>query len=188
MREGWSLMNDHLAAQVAWQASRIPLILLRADHTVYAVNPAARARLGIGSELPGWLSAAIQERFDKIAARGRPLSSGDYDWVAPAPGEPIQRVSVASISEDGDSEAVWLVSVERGGPGPVERIDLAEEAWGLTPREVEAVALLADGLGDREIAAEMAVSEATVKYHLQSIREKSGTSSRTDLLAKLFAL
>ena len=49
---------------------------------------------------------------------------------------------------------------------------------GLTPREREVAALVARGHGNREIAAELVVSEATVKDHVHNILRKSGLKTR----------
>lgn len=50
----------------------------------------------------------------------------------------------------------------------------------LTAREHEVLALVADGLPNREIAAALAISEHTVKFHLASIFGKLGASTRTE--------
>jgi DNA-binding NarL/FixJ family response regulator len=52
----------------------------------------------------------------------------------------------------------------------------------LTPREREVLALLAQGLGNKQIAWELAVSEHTVKYHVSSLYAKLGAGSRTEAL------
>jgi DNA-binding NarL/FixJ family response regulator len=52
----------------------------------------------------------------------------------------------------------------------------------LTPREEQVVALVADGLSNREIAQELALSEHTVKKYLFRIFDKLGISSRVELV------
>ena len=58
----------------------------------------------------------------------------------------------------------------------------------LTPREREVLALAADGLSNREIAAELGISEHTVKFHLASVFGKLGASSRTEAVRRGFSL
>ena len=50
----------------------------------------------------------------------------------------------------------------------------------LTPRELAALRLLADGKANKEIANELDISERTVKTHLEHLFEKLGVTSRTE--------
>jgi len=52
----------------------------------------------------------------------------------------------------------------------------------LTPREEQVVALVADGLSNRETAQELDLSEHTVKKYLFRIFDKLGISSRVELV------
>jgi DNA-binding NarL/FixJ family response regulator len=56
----------------------------------------------------------------------------------------------------------------------------------LTPREEQVVALVADGLSNREVAHELRLSEHTIKKYLFRIFDKVGISSRVELV--LYAL
>jgi DNA-binding NarL/FixJ family response regulator len=56
----------------------------------------------------------------------------------------------------------------------------------LTPREEQVVALVADGLSNREVAQELSLSENTIKKYLFHIFDKLGISSRVELV--LFAV
>ena len=50
----------------------------------------------------------------------------------------------------------------------------------LTPREIEVLAALAEGYGNKQIAARLDISEHTVKTHLAAIFEKLQVSNRTE--------
>jgi two-component system, NarL family, response regulator YdfI len=50
----------------------------------------------------------------------------------------------------------------------------------LTAREVEILRSLAEGLGNKEIASRLGISEHTVKFHVASIMGKLGVSNRTE--------
>jgi len=54
----------------------------------------------------------------------------------------------------------------------------------LTMREHDVLALVADGLSNREIAHALAISEHTVKFHLASIFGKLGVSTRTEAVQR----
>jgi len=50
----------------------------------------------------------------------------------------------------------------------------------LTARELEVLAMLAEGLANREIADRLRVSDHTIKFHISSILDKLGASTRTE--------
>lgn len=53
----------------------------------------------------------------------------------------------------------------------------------LTPRELEVLALLAQGLQNKEIATELVISERTVKFHVSAILNKLDVGNRTEAVA-----
>jgi DNA-binding CsgD family transcriptional regulator len=53
------------------------------------------------------------------------------------------------------------------------------EALGITPRELEVLQLIAEGLSTREMADRLFVSENTVKTHTGRVLDKLGASRRT---------
>ncbi len=63
-------------------------------------------------------------------------------------------------------------------------ITAAENEMALSPRELEVVALLADGLTNRALAQHLHLSEATVKTHLIHIFDKLGADNRTAAVAE----
>ena len=54
----------------------------------------------------------------------------------------------------------------------------------LTSRENEVLRLLADGLGNKEIAVKLSISEHTIKFHIHSILGKLGAASRTEAVTR----
>jgi DNA-binding NarL/FixJ family response regulator len=52
----------------------------------------------------------------------------------------------------------------------------------LTPREEQVVALVAEGLSNRQIAVELNLSEHTIKKYLFRVFDKLGISSRVELV------
>ncbi len=59
----------------------------------------------------------------------------------------------------------------------------AELAEPLTRREREVLQMLAAGLGNKEIAARLAISDHTAKFHVASILGKLGAATRTEAVA-----
>ena len=53
----------------------------------------------------------------------------------------------------------------------------------LTDRETEVLRLVADGRGNKEIAAELFITESTVKYHLRNILDKLHLENRFQVIA-----
>jgi DNA-binding NarL/FixJ family response regulator len=70
----------------------------------------------------------------------------------------------------------WLASHHRV---PVLVDPLAE----LSEREVDVLTLIANGCTNQEIAADLAISENTVRYHLKNIYGKLGVTNRTEAAA-----
>jgi len=54
----------------------------------------------------------------------------------------------------------------------------------LTPRELEVLQLLAQGLSNKQIAARLAISEHTAKFHVAAILGKLGAEGRTDAVVR----
>ena len=69
-----------------------------------------------------------------------------------------------------------------------ENISLLEEGYRsveqLTAREREVLNLMSEGLGNREIALRLGISEHTAKFHASSILGKLGASSRTEAVSQ----
>lgn len=59
----------------------------------------------------------------------------------------------------------------------------AQQRMALTPREMEVLALVAEGLTNAQIAQRLVVSQETVKFHLRNIYQKLGVSTRTEAAA-----
>lgn len=107
----------------------------------------------------------------------------------------------ADAVQGGAARALWSVTplTERGLPqyflllartgvrAPRERVAVAAHRWGLTPRQAQVLALLAQGLSNKEIGRELGRSESTVEMHLTGILLRSSASSRADLVARLWS-
>ena len=95
--------------------------------------------------------------------------------------EPDDVLSAIYASYDGlvllsTPTAESLAAVYGDQPLEVEA-ELSEE---ITSRETDVLRMLAEGLVNRDIAARLGISEHTVKFHISSILDKLGASTRTE--------
>ncbi len=75
---------------------------------------------------------------------------------------------------------VWLPDVALGSDDDqTPDQDLARRIASLTPQQFRVLMMLADGLLNKQIAAELSVSEATIKAHVTAIFRKMDVRSRT---------
>ena len=79
----------------------------------------------------------------------------------------------------GKQERVVIKEVPVPASGPFLSDDRKREALGITPRELEILELIAQGLSNREIAAKLFVSENTVKTHSSRVFDKLSAKRRT---------
>ena len=56
----------------------------------------------------------------------------------------------------------------------------------LTPREIDVLRLLAEGLANRDIANRLGISEHTIKFHIRSVMAKLGAATRTEAVTRGF--
>lgn len=104
-------------------------------------------------------------------------------------------VGVLSEEVTGEQLTAALEAVSRGlvvlqpeerrttrseAPAPEELRELIEP---LTAREREVLEMLARGLGNKEIAGRLKISEHTVKFHVASILGKLGAATRTEAVS-----
>ena len=76
-----------------------------------------------------------------------------------------------------ESASLDLVLRPPSRPAKGTSVILAEP---LTERELEVLGIVAAGLGNKEVAARLEISEHTVKFHVASIMGKLGAGSRTE--------
>ena len=79
----------------------------------------------------------------------------------------------------------WIerATVTRAFQTVLTRESTAQEATGmLTPRELEIVKMVAQGLRNKVIAERLSIAEGTVKVHLHNIYEKFGVDGRLELV------
>ena len=99
--------------------------------------------------------------------------------------EEFEIVGVAESSTDVPPDTE-LVLIARAAPSAVPqstRIGNDSSPATLSRREQEILALLADGLVNKQIAARLGISTNTVKTHLELLFEKLGVATRAEAVA-----
>ncbi len=93
------------------------------------------------------------------------------------PEEILEAIHIVAKGDALIAPAVTRAVIEELGRRPV-RAELAVRLDELTPREREVLGLLARGLSNAEIAAELVVGEGTVKSHVARVLAKLGVRDR----------
>jgi DNA-binding CsgD family transcriptional regulator len=85
---------------------------------------------------------------------------------------------VAGLRLAGPGEVATLAIVSRDPQAPVEG-----HGFELTPRELDVLALLAEGASNKAIAKQLGISVHTAKFHVGSLLDKLDATGRTDAVA-----
>jgi DNA-binding NarL/FixJ family response regulator len=109
-----------------------------------------------GLALPGWAALLADATAEQIVAAVNAVAQG------------------LAVLPAGSASALAPRS-------PVEVSDPLQES--LTPRELEVLALLSQGLSNKLIARKLQISEHTVKFHVSSTYAKLGAASRTEAVS-----
>lgn len=153
--------------------SELDLILL--DLSLPGARPfevlAACRRLA--PQVPVAVLSASEDRFE--VERALALGAQAYLFKSSTNAELLRALRRVMQGE------IVVPGLARGGAVALERPTNAE---GLTPRQVGVLRLLARGVSNKEIAAELGVSENTVKVHLAQVYRVLGVTTRTAAVIK----
>jgi DNA-binding NarL/FixJ family response regulator len=150
--------------------------------------------------MQGRLAALVAECGHRLveaaASPDAVLTDGSVDAILPA-----AAVAVGAVGEEfagwlpPDASAVQIDAALRAvaaglkvgaAPPPARNFDALPEEPPvvLTPREIEVLAALGDGLTNKETARLLGISPHTVKFHIESLFRKLGASSRAAAVAR----
>ncbi len=76
-----------------------------------------------------------------------------------------------------------VAALQSASPRSLARLASEAQSAALSPREREILGLLAEGLGNKLVAARLGISEHTVKTHVASIFTKLGAETRAEAVA-----
>ncbi len=160
---------DALAPDVVLMDLRMPVLGgLDATRRITAAHP------GVGVLILTTFSdeASVVEVL-RAGAKGFLTKDADRAEVAAA----VRAVAQGHTTLGGDLGAQLVAAAV-----PSVSADLADR-FGLTPREDEVLALIAQGLSNTEIAGKLFVSVTTVKTHINAIFAKLGVRDRAQAMA-----
>ncbi|MBB6476509.1 LuxR C-terminal-related transcriptional regulator [Sphaerisporangium rubeum] len=164
-----------------------------ARHPVYGGELAYRLWRAGGTEVPGgvvgpyrmmidgdWAGAAAEwMRRGAPYARVEALADGDRDAATEAL-RVLDGLGAVRVADDVRARLRrrGVTGVPRGP-----RRATAANPGGLTPRQAEVLALLAEGLSNAEIAGRLSLSAKTVDHHISAVLAKLGVTSRGQAVA-----
>lgn len=161
------------------------------------MNGAARAFCGqlttqrTGLVVHGVVPTEVLELCDEIvkalAARAdlKDWEQFQLERVVGNSGRPVLLRGLGLPDAGGFSQSRLLVLMEEMGQPRTSTARRAKDRFNLTDREQTVIIYLLKGLTNKEIASRMMVSEQTVKEHLRHIMQKTDTTTRTGILAKV---
>ena len=149
-------------------------------------------------DAPSRLSLPTASEGDPVAQRWVLLLDGDANAVA----DWVRRGARAVLPRDAEGQEI-LAAIDAVHAGlavvPAGVADALTQRTGrsaarltgaaatditpLSPREREILALLAEGMGNKIVAARLGISEHTVKTHVASIFQKLGADTRAEAVA-----
>lgn len=114
------------------------------------------------------LVAAVEQARAALraGARGALSRAGSAESIAPA----LLAIAAGHLVLDA-SFAAALVDLQAPTSGSPQL---------LSPREQEVLALLAEGLSNRDVAERLGISRHTAKFHVNAILDKLGATTRTE--------
>lgn len=165
---------DGLETALAVVAAEAPDVVLM-DLSLGPASPGGAEVTARIRALPMPPEVLVLTTYDTESDVLRALDAGARGYLlkdAP-PADLFAGIRATARGETALAPSVAATLVRRtAGPGPT-----------VTEREVEVLELLSRGLGNREIARELFVSEATVKSHLSHIYTKLGVETRAGAVA-----
>ncbi|HTU96324.1 MAG TPA: LuxR C-terminal-related transcriptional regulator, partial [Solirubrobacteraceae bacterium] len=160
-------------AAAAWDELKRPYPAAVARWREAEARAAADDRAGAGDAASAALSTAETLGSEWLAREVRTLGERARLELGGA-----GAASAAAVNGDGARGTAGGVA----GPGPGST-EVAEDPFGLTPRERQVLALLAEGATNRQIGAALYMAEKTASVHVSRILAKLGVQGRTQAAA-----
>jgi DNA-binding CsgD family transcriptional regulator len=156
-------------------------------------SPRTRGELGVALEAlgaPAWIVRApgVITHANRAgqAALGHDRADVHARVRAAIASRSVTAFEVTAVTGRGEPDA-WLV-IDRAQTGSLAahaRVRAYAAELALTPRLAQVLELIARGLANRTISAELRISEATVEQYVTALLVRAGVESRAALIARI---
>jgi DNA-binding NarL/FixJ family response regulator len=168
LRAGLRAMLESQGLEVDGDAATIPEAL--PEHTVVVADT-------LPDDLPQSHPLVLLSDNDRDAAALQALGAAGWALLP-------RSASAAQLALAVNAAAEGLAVVPAGAASFAAAIQLSEPLpEPLTPRELEVLQLVSQGLSNKLIARALIISEHTVKFHVSSTYAKLGAASRTEAVS-----
>lgn len=164
--------SDHVFKSLLEQRSRPYVLVFDADADVAFAEPHALTLLE--ARFP-----ALQNNLGELIRRWREKDPNSEQLIGPVAGLILRIVPLSGPL--GNFYAIFFEQEARR-----EDLSQAVARFSFTPREVEVLDRILNGMNAAEIAAELCIAEVTVFDHFKHISHKTKARNRADMLAKIF--
>ena len=121
------------------------------------------------------VGSAVERARLRAQIDGATVVIGEFDSLSKARASAVEPDAIL-MAPPQDQRSARPAREFRGEP--------SEAVEALTPREVQVLELLAEGLPNKAIASRLGISDQTVKFHVAAIIGKLGASNRTDAVRR----
>lgn len=127
-------------------------------------------------------------RLEHVNTAGRPLADAHGRRLVTELVERVTAGEAERVAITGRGVSALELFVLRGASARGDAaLARATERWRLTRRQREVLALVAAGDTNKSIATKLACAEVTVELHVTALLRKSGTTTRTELVSRLWS-
>lgn len=141
---------------------------------VMAADPVRAADLSARVALAGHVVVPAEDADVVLADPETPLG----------PVRPLLRMGLGGMVPAGLSPTQLDAALRAVAAGLRVSLPDAEPHAALTPREMEILGCLGEGLSNKAAARRLGISAHTVKFHLEAVFAKLGATGRTDAVAR----
>jgi DNA-binding NarL/FixJ family response regulator len=174
------LIADEILELVRSRSSPGVLILDRDNRLLYANDEGFRL-LKNSREIPPEVANLCEEL--KQSAETGASENGHCALLWREEESPCaMRALLIGSRGEGDPATHIMVLLESVTEQHGVNLKKAKNQYGLSDREIEVVALIAQGLPNKKIGSRLFLSEYTVKDHIKNILRKMGAASRSEII------